>query len=73
MICAPVCPNLDNDHRPLLDLYAKADDMRSRVEELTENGTKNLYIIVNYSGLYRTNRMLKELAQNTKEQKGEQA
>ena len=44
-----------------------------RVEELTENGTKNLYIIVNYSGLYRTNRMLKELAQNTKEQKGEQA
>ena len=49
------------------------DDMRSRVEELTENGTKNLYIIVNYSGLYRTNRMLKELAQNTKEQKGEQA
>lgn len=49
------------------------NDMRSRVEELTENGTKNLYIIVNYSGLYRTNRMLKELAQNTKEQKGEQA
>ena len=44
------------------------DDMRSRVEELTENGTKNLYIIVNYSGLYRTNRMLKELAQNTKGQ-----
>ena len=47
--------------------------MRSRVEELTENGTKTLYIIVNYSGLYRTNRMLKELAQPSKEQKGEQA
>ncbi len=51
------------------------DDLRSRVIELTENGTKNLYIIVNYSGLYRTNRMLKELAnpQNHSQEGGKQA
>lgn len=36
-------------------------DMRHTVEELTMNGSKNLYIITNYSGLYRTNRMLGEL------------
>ncbi len=40
-------------------------DLKKRVEELAANGTKNLYIIVNYSGLYRTNHLLKEL-QNTK-------
>ena len=40
-------------------------DLKKRVEELAANGTKNLYIIVNYSGLYRTNHLLKEL-QNAK-------
>lgn len=46
------------------------DDLRGRVIELTENGTKNLYIIVNYSGLYRTNHMLNELAKESAAQKG---
>lgn len=36
-------------------------DVRRTVEELTMKGSKNLYIITNYSGLYRTNRMLGEL------------
>ncbi len=36
-------------------------DVRNTVEELTMKGSKNLYIITNYSGLYRTNRMLGEL------------
>lgn len=40
-------------------------DMRSTIEKLTKDGTKNLYVIVNYSGLYRTNHLLNEL-QNTK-------
>lgn len=30
-------------------------DMEATIEHLTKNGTKNLYVIVNYSGLYRTN------------------
>ena len=36
-------------------------DMRETVKELTSHAAKNLYIIVNYSGLYETNRMLAEL------------
>lgn len=44
-----------------------ATDMRGTIEKLTKEGTKNLYVIVNYSGLYRTNHLLNEL-QNT--QKG---
>ena len=36
-------------------------DLRAAVERLTREGTKNLYVIVNYSGLYRTNRMLTDL------------
>lgn len=36
-------------------------DLRGTVEKLTADGTKNLYVIVNYSGLYRTNHMLTEL------------
>lgn len=36
-------------------------DLRQSILDLTENGTKNLYIIVNYSGLYRTNHLLHEL------------
>ena len=41
-------------------------DMRGTVKELTSHAAKNLYIIVNYSGLYETNSMLTELqdAQN---------
>lgn len=33
-------------------------DMEATIEQLTKNGTKNLYVIVNYSGLYRTNHLL---------------
>lgn len=40
-------------------------DLRKSIEELTMNGTKNLYIIVNYSGLYRTNYLLHELQKET--------
>ena len=36
-------------------------------EELTRQGSKNLYIITNYSGLYRTNRMLNEMQAARKE------
>lgn len=46
---------------------ASTTDMRGTIEKLTKEGTKNLYVIVNYSGLYRTNHLLNEL-QNT--QKG---
>ena len=40
-------------------------DLKKTIEELTESGTGNLYVIVNYSGLYRTNHLLTEL-QSTK-------
>ncbi len=40
-------------------------DLRKSIEELTINGTKNLYIIVNYSGLYRTNHLLNEMQKET--------
>ncbi len=36
-------------------------DLKASVADCAENGTKNLYVIVNYSGLYRTNHMLAEL------------
>ena len=36
-------------------------DMRKAVLECARKGTKNLYVIVNYSGLYRTNHLLSEL------------
>ena len=36
-------------------------DLKEAVADCAENGTKNLYVIVNYSGLYRTNHMLTEL------------
>lgn len=36
-------------------------DLRETVVDKTKNGTGNLYVIVNYSGLYRTNHMLTEL------------
>lgn len=38
-----------------------AADLRSTVEDLTLQGSRNLYIITNYSGLYRANRMLQGL------------
>lgn len=41
------------------------DDMERSVIDLTTNGTKNLYVIVNYSGLYRTNHLLKALAKSS--------
>lgn len=40
-------------------------DMRSTIIGLTKNGTKNLYVIVNYSGLYRTNHLLAGLEKET--------
>lgn len=40
---------------------ASTTDLKQSVVDLTTNGTKNLYVIVNYSGLYRTNHMLSEL------------
>lgn len=36
-------------------------NMKETVEKLTKEGTKNLYIIVNYSGLFPTGNMLKQL------------
>lgn len=42
-------------------LYRAVGDVRRAVEELTLEGSRNLYIITNYSGLYGTNRMLNEL------------
>lgn len=39
-------------------------NIRKTVEKLTEEGTGNLYVIVNYSGLYRMNHMLEELQKN---------
>ena len=36
-------------------------DLKAVVADCAKNGTKNLYVIVNYSGLYRTNHMLTEL------------
>ena len=41
-------------------------DLRASVLDCVENGTKNLYVIVNYSGLYRTNHMLTELEKGHK-------
>ena len=43
-----------------------ASDMRSAIERLTISGTKNLYIIVNYSGIYQTNALLEELQSQEK-------
>ena len=36
-------------------------NMRRTVERITRQGTGNLYVIVNYSGLYKMNHILKEL------------
>ncbi len=42
-------------------------DLKGTIETLTTAGTKNLYVIVNYSGLYRTNHLLTEMDDNRKE------
>lgn len=42
-------------------LCTSASDLRSAIKKLTISGSKNLYIIVNYSGLYQTNALLEEL------------
>ena len=42
------------------------NDLRASILDLTENGTKNLYVIVNYSGLYRTNHLLGALQEETR-------
>lgn len=44
-------------------------DMRSTITDRIQNGTGNLYVIVNYSGLYRTNHLLNELEKEEKEKK----
>ena len=40
-------------------------DLRTAILDRAENGTKNLYVIVNYSGLYRTNHLLTALEKET--------
>ena len=42
-------------------------DLKGTIETLTTAGTKNLYVIVNYSGLYRTNHLLTGMDDNRKE------
>ena len=37
-------------------------NMKGLIEDLVKNGTKNLYVIVNYTGLFSTNHLLTELA-----------
>lgn len=48
-------------------LCSSTTDVKAAVETLTRQGSKNLYIITNYSGLYRTNRMLNEMQAARKE------
>ena len=43
-------------------------DLRASVIDCARTGTKNLYVIVNYSGLYRTNHMLSELEKGVTDQ-----
>lgn len=47
-------------------LCESTTDLKATVRELVEHGTKNLYVIVNYSGLYSTHYMLGELEQTWK-------
>lgn len=49
-----------------------AEDIWQPLELLTEVGTGNLYVIVNYTGLYRTNHMLRDMQEQAR-QKGEGA
>lgn len=41
-------------------------DLQAAIEKLTQEGTGNLYVIVNYSGLYSTNHLLDELQDTTR-------
>ena len=41
--------------------HAFTTDMRQTIQTLAEKGTGNVFIIVNYSGLYQVNQMLREL------------
>ena len=41
-------------------------DLQASVTSLLAGGTGNLYVIVNYSGLYSTNRMLTNLQESQK-------
>ncbi len=42
-------------------------NLKETVEKLTAEGSRNLYIITNYSGLYTTNRMLQKLQERGKD------
>lgn len=46
---------------------ASTTDLKDTIDKLTKTGTKNLYVIVNYSGLYRTNHLLSEMELTGKE------
>ena len=50
---------------------ATTTDIRKAVLECARKGTKNLYVIVNYSGLYRTNHLLSELEKSGAEEETE--
>lgn len=45
---------------------SSTNNMKKSIVDLTSDGTKNLYVIVNYSGLYRTNHLLSELQNASK-------
>ncbi len=48
-----------------------AEDIEKAVRKLSENGTGNLYMIVNYTGLFPANQMLRKLQEESKKkQKG---
>lgn len=48
-------------------LCSSTTNVKAAVEALTRQGSRNLYIITNYSGLYRTNRMLNAMQDVRKE------
>ena len=41
--------------------FKTTDDMKATVSDLIKNGTDNIYLVVNYSGLFPTNDILKAL------------
>ncbi len=49
------------------------DDLKQTIAYLSEHGTGNLYIIVNYTALYSTNHLLHELEKNVPENTKEPA
>ncbi len=46
--------------------YSITDDLKSTILDLTLNGTGNLYLVVNYTGLHPCNRLLAELEKESK-------